>query len=93
MFQAEIFLQENGTAMGSPVSPLMAKLYMKWFEQHALRTSPSLVCFFFFFLQVCVDDTFDVIQEEQVDAFTTHINNISIQDRIWILVLNLVGVL
>ena len=34
MFQGEIFRQENGAAMGSPVSQLVANLYMEWFEQY-----------------------------------------------------------
>ena len=73
MFQGEIFRQENGAAMGSPVSPLVANLYMEWFEQYALRTFPSAPSFWARY----VDDTYVVIEEEQVEAFTTHINNIS----------------
>ena len=37
MFKGEIFREENGSAMGSPVSPLVANLYMEWFEQCVLR--------------------------------------------------------
>ena len=73
MFQGENFRQENGAAMGSPVSPLVANLYMEWFEQYALRTFPSSPSFWARY----VDDTYVVIEEEQVEAFTTHINNIS----------------
>ena len=73
MFQEEIFCQENGAAMRSPVSPLVANLYMEWFEQYALHTFPSPPAFWARY----VDDTFVVIQEKQVDAFTIHINNIS----------------
>ena len=38
MFQEEIFRQENGAAMGCPVSPLVRSKpirYMFWFEQYA----------------------------------------------------------
>ncbi|XP_072014747.1 uncharacterized protein [Amphiura filiformis] len=73
MFQGDIFRQENGAAMGSPVSPLVANLFMEWFEQQALSTYPAPPSFWARY----VDDTFVVIQEQQVDAFTTHINNIS----------------
>ena len=38
MFQGDIYKQINGAAMGSPVSPLVANLYMERFEQHALST-------------------------------------------------------
>ncbi|XP_072022385.1 uncharacterized protein [Amphiura filiformis] len=73
MFQGDIFRQENGAAMGSPVSPLVANLFMEWFEQQALSTYPAPPSFWARY----VDDTFVVIQDQQVDAFTTHINNIS----------------
>ena len=73
MFQGEILRQDNGAAMGSPVSTLVANLYMEWFQQYALRTFPSSPLFW----DRYVDDTYVVIEEEQVDAFTTHINNIS----------------
>ena len=42
MFLGETFRQENGAEMGSPVSPLVANLYMEWFEQYASRTFPWL---------------------------------------------------
>ena len=73
MFQGDIFREENGAAMVSPVSPLVANLYMEWFEQYALHTFPSSPSFWASY----VDDTYVVIEEKRIDAFTTHINNIS----------------
>ena len=32
--------QVEGTAIGSPVNPIVANLYMEHFEQKALRTAP-----------------------------------------------------
>ena len=39
-FQGQFFEQVEGVAMGSPVSPIVAKLYMEYLEQKALSTAP-----------------------------------------------------
>ena len=39
-FQGQFFEQVEGVAMGSPVSPIVANLYMEYFEQKALSTAP-----------------------------------------------------
>ena len=39
-FQDQFYEQVVGSAMGSPVSPTVANLYMEYFEQKALRTAP-----------------------------------------------------
>ena len=39
-FQDQFYEQVKGAAMGSPVSPIVANLYMKYFEQKALNTVP-----------------------------------------------------
>ena len=38
-FQGQFYEQVKGAAMGSPVSPIVANLYMKYFEQKALSTA------------------------------------------------------
>ncbi len=40
MYNEEIYRQEYGTTMGSPVSPLVANLYMEWFETTAISSAP-----------------------------------------------------
>ena len=40
LFQGEYYLQIQGAAMGSPVSPIVCNLYMESFEQKALATAP-----------------------------------------------------
>ena len=36
-----IYKQKHGATMGSPVSPIIANLYMEGFEEIALRTAPN----------------------------------------------------
>ena len=40
-FQDQFYEQVEGAAMGSPVSPIVANLYMKYLEQKALSTVPT----------------------------------------------------
>jgi len=37
---AVIYQQRFGTAMGSPVSPIIANLFTEWLEQRAIATAP-----------------------------------------------------
>ena len=39
-FQGQFFEQVEGAAMGSPVCPIVANLYMEYLEQKALSTAP-----------------------------------------------------
>ena len=39
-FQDQLYEQVEGAAMGSPVSPIVANLYMEYLEQKALSTAP-----------------------------------------------------
>ena len=39
-FQGQFYEQVEGTAMGSPVSPIVANLYMEYLEQKTLSTTP-----------------------------------------------------
>ena len=58
--------------MGSPVSPIVANLYMEYFEQQALITAshPRL-------LQRYVDDTFVIQEEIHKQDFLQHINSVN----------------
>ena len=40
-FQNKFYEQVEGTAMGSPVSPLVANLYMEHFEREALQSAST----------------------------------------------------
>ena len=39
-FQGQFYEQVEGAAMGSPVSPILANLYMEYLEQKALSIAP-----------------------------------------------------
>ena len=58
-FQGQFFEQVEGVAMSSPVSPIVANLYMEYLEQKALSTAPHLPSFWNRF----VDDTFVIHKE------------------------------
>ena len=41
IFQGRVYQQQEGAAMGSPLSPIVANLYMEQFENQAINTAPS----------------------------------------------------
>ena len=70
-FQGRYYEQTEGAAMGSPICPLVANLFMEEIEVHAISTStppPTLWKRF-------VDDTFTIIKKNR-DSFLQHLNSI-----------------
>ena len=76
VLQGEYYEQLEGAAMGSPLSPIIANIYMEEFEIRALSTSPNPPTLWKRF----VDDTFVVIQTAHKEDFFHHIN--SLEDSI-----------
>ena len=72
VFQGRFYEQTEGAAMGSPLSPIIANLYMEAFEEKAINTSPTPPSLWRRF----VDDTFVIIKKAQKDSFINHINSI-----------------
>ena len=71
-FQGQFFEQVEGAAMGSPVSPIVANLYMEYLEQKSLGTAlhhPRFWCRY-------VDDTFVIHKEANKQGFLQHINSV-----------------
>ena len=63
-----------GAAMGSPVSPLLANLFMEWLEKQAIATAPvecKPQCW-----KRYVDDVLELIKKGQVRNLTDQINTI-----------------
>ena len=71
-FQGRFYQQLEGTAVGSPISPIIANLFMEDLGTRALNTSqypPSL-------WKRYVDDTLTIIKKDDKDTFLDHINSI-----------------
>jgi len=73
-FDGTIYQQCFGTAMGSPVSPVLANLYMEWLEQKANSTAPSEIRPTLW--KRYVDDIIEVVPKDKVEALTEHLNSI-----------------
>ena len=71
-FQEVIYTQVEGAAMDSPVSPIVANLFMEWFEETALSTFPQEITLW----RRYVDDTIVALNQALIDPLTTHINSI-----------------
>ena len=74
-FQGQIFKQLKGTAMGSPLSPVVANIFMEDFETTALMTADHQPTIW----KRYVDDTFVIIWphgREKLEYFLHHINHL-----------------
>ena len=72
-FQCQFYEQVEGAAMGSPVSPIVANLYMEYLVQKALSTAPTPTPKFW---SRYVDDTFVIHKEVNKQGFLQHINSV-----------------
>ena len=73
-FRGQIYNQKFGTAMGSPVSPIIANIVMEHLEQLAIATAP-IECKPRFFKRY-VDDILEIITRGQEDQLTEHLNQV-----------------
>ncbi|XP_066289685.1 uncharacterized protein [Branchiostoma lanceolatum] len=72
-FRGNIYQQKFGTAMGSPVSPVLANLFMEWLEQQAMATVP-VTCRPKLWKRY-VDDVMEVVKRGAQQELTDHLNN------------------
>ena len=70
-YNGSIYEQKDGAAMGSPVSAVIANLYMESFEEQAITTSSYKPTIW----KRYVDDTFTILDRGNVDDFLQHLNN------------------
>ncbi|XP_072048738.1 uncharacterized protein [Amphiura filiformis] len=73
-FRGQIYQQRFGTAMGSPVSPIVANLYMEWLEQEALVTAPLDIKPRLW--KRYVDDVLEIVNKGSAEPLTEHLNQI-----------------
>ena len=71
-FRGKFYEQVEGAAMGSPISPIVANLYMEQFEIRAIESSanPPLLWRRF------VDDTFVIMKKCHREEFLQHLNSV-----------------
>ena len=74
-FQSDFFEQIDGTPMGSPLSPIIAKLFMKDLEEQALHSAPLQPSLWLRY----VDDIFVIWPYGEWDmlSFHAHLNQMS----------------
>ena len=73
-FRNTIYQQKFGTAMGSPVSPIVANLFMEHLEQEAIVTAP-ISCRPRMWKRY-VDDILEVIKTGMTQQLTDHLNRV-----------------
>ena len=71
-YQGKYYEQVEGAAMGSPISPIVANLYMVNFELRALNASQNPLLMWKRF----VDDTFLVMKKAHKEEFLTNLNSV-----------------
>ena len=71
-YQGEYYEQREGAAMGSPVSAIVANLYMEFFEKLAISTSPVKPRIW----KRYVDDIYCIIEKGSESVFLNHLNSI-----------------
>ena len=72
VFRGQIYRQRFGTAMGSPVSAIIAEFCMEFLEQKAVATAP-LNCRPKLWKRY-VDDVLEIVKEGSVQQLTDHLN-------------------
>ena len=74
-FHGKFYEQVEGAAMGSPLSPIVANIYMETFEVEAIRSAPSPPKFW----KRYVDDNFTILESSKKEEFLIHLNSIDQQ--------------
>ena len=70
-YNGSIYEQKEGAATGSPVSAVIANLYMEAFEKQATESAPYKPKIW----KRYVDDTFTILDRGNVDSFLHHLNS------------------
>ena len=73
------YKQLHGTAMGSPVSVVVAEIVMQHVEERALATCRQTMPLWLRY----VDDTFTAVHKDEIDDFHDHLNEQNRDRRKW----------
>ena len=73
-FRGSIYQQKFDTAMGSPVSLIVANLFMEWLEEKAINSAP-IPCKPKFWKRY-VDDVLEIINKGETQNLTDHLNTV-----------------
>ena len=71
-FNTKFYKQLQGAAMGWPVSPVIANIYVEYFESLAIPSSPTLIKWWFRY----VDDVHSATRKDQVNKHQEYLNSI-----------------
>ena len=72
-YGGDFYEQQEGAAMGSPISAVVANLYMEFFEELALRSAPAKPRLFW---KRHVDDTCCIVKKGTVEGLLDHLNSV-----------------
>ena len=70
MFNDDIYIQNNGVAMGSPLGPLFANILMMSLEEEVIPTLTPYLCNW----KIYVEDTHTYVNPEKFDFILTKLN-------------------
>ena len=70
-YNGSIYEQQEGAGKGSPVSTVIANLYMEAFEEQAIESAPYKPKIW----KRYVDDTFTILDRGNVNSFLHHLNS------------------
>ena len=71
-FKGRFYKQKDGAAMGSPISPIVAGLYVEDLETKAIQSAQNPPSFWRRF----VDHTLTIMKSSQIDNFLQHLNSL-----------------
>jgi len=74
VFRDQIYCQKFGTAISSPVSPMVADIFMEFLKQSAIASVP-VECKPKLWKRY-VDDILEIIKKHGVDGLTQHVNSV-----------------
>ncbi|XP_013142201.1 PREDICTED: uncharacterized protein LOC106106199 [Papilio polytes] len=72
LWRGDYYLQMEGVAMGSPIAPVVANIFMEHLEDNALRTAPFKPRYWWRY----VDDVFAIVTRQGLSSLLDHLNGI-----------------